>query len=177
MVKVIFKLYDIYLNTFGGAEIYVCGNIVTETQWLRKKSKLILIYLMVNKGLRFTKDKMLELFFGELSADSAENIFHQAITNIRNAVKPPESASANSNDTAEKTKTAKKEGKASAQQSYIIYEDKILRLADGFHYKIDAMNFDSLIKQVKSSEIDDETKEKLAKEAIELYKGDFLAGY
>jgi hypothetical protein len=44
--------------------------------------------LLVHRELKHTKEKILELFFGDLSASSADNVFHQAITNIRGVVKP-----------------------------------------------------------------------------------------
>lgn len=54
-----------------------------------QKSKLLLVYLLINQGIRIQKDKVLGIFFAELSPESADNIFHQAITNIRNVLKPP----------------------------------------------------------------------------------------
>ena len=174
-------LYDIRLTSFGSIEISVRGSTVPEDMWIRKKSKLILVYLMLNPGEKFTKDKMMDLFFRELSVESAENIFHQSITNIRNCVKPYDSGSVKltPKDKAKKpsgTKAKKSKGTFENEPSFIIYEDKILRLNPDYNYKADALDFDRLYHKAKSAESNHETKEYSAKEAIKIYKGEFLAG-
>lgn len=161
------KLYDIKMKCFGGLELSVRSEPVPESKWIRKKSKLILVYLLLNKSSGFTKDKIMDLFFQELSADSAENVFHQAITNIRNAVKP-----AGMNIEAEKRKK-----KESFVPSYINYENKLLRLNKEYYYLIDADEFDKHYKKAKSSEANEDFIETSAKAAIELYTGEFLTGY
>ena len=176
------ELYDIKMNTFGNIEISVRGNPIAEDKWIRKKSKLILVYLMLNQNMKFTKDKMMDMFFRELSAESAENIFHQAVTNIRNVVKPYDLneviASGQTGKTKpSKTKEKKPQGAKASEPSFIIYEDKILRLNPDYFYKVDAVDFNKLYNKVKSSESDTETREISAKEALGLYKSDFLAGY
>ena len=177
-------LYDIYLSTFGGTEIFVRGKLIPEDKWIRKKSKMLLVYLLINQGVKIQKDKVLGLFFSELSANSAENVFHQAITNIRSAVKPemvkPETEIKPVKEAAvtkSKASSKKTENIAELSPSYIIYEDKILQMASGYDYKVDVIEFNKMVNIVKSSEIDENLKEKTAKEAIELYKGEFLPGY
>lgn len=169
------KLYDISLYTFGGAELYLRGVALKEDAWVRKKSKLLLIYLLINRGLKIQKDKILGIFFSELSPESADNIFHQAITNIRNVLKP---------DTGEKIPAGekkKKSVKTAANEdnspSFISYEDKILQISAGFDYYTDVQHFSSLAAAVKSPETEISAKEKAAKEAISLYRGEFLPGY
>ena len=174
-------LYDISLSSFGSIEISVRGNPVTEDKWVRKKSKLILVYLLLNPGEKFTKDKMMDLFFSELSVESAENIFHQSITNIRNCVKPYDLNPLMPAPKGTGKKSSGGKGKKSAdfhenEPSFIIYEDKILRLNPDYHYKVDALDFDKLYHKTKSAESNTEIKEHAAKEAINIYKGEFLAG-
>jgi two-component SAPR family response regulator len=175
------------MTSLGSIEISVRGKPVTEDKWIRKKSKLILVYLMLNPGIKFTKDKMMDMFFQELSVESAENIFHQAVTNIRNAVKPYDINTICVPVQNEKAKSSKikslsiKEKKAgdikAIEPSFIIYEDKILRLSPDYYYNVDVIEFNKFYSKVKSSESDEETKEISAKKALELYKGDFLPGY
>ncbi len=165
-------LNDITLTTFGGTEILVRGNSIGEDLWVRKKSKLLLIYLLVNQGLRIQKDKVLGIFFSELSAESADNIFHQAITNIRNVLKPETPLNFSGKKTGKKENT-----KSDSAPSFIIYEDKILQISTGFDYNIDVLEFNKLAARVSSPETGDNEKEDLAKQAIELYKGEFLPGY
>ncbi|MCI0449836.1 MAG: hypothetical protein L0Y79_08635, partial [Chlorobi bacterium] len=175
------KLYDISLSTFGGAEIFVRGNLVTDDKWIRKKSKLLLIYLLINQNIRLSKDKVLGIFFGELTAESAENIFHQAVTNIRNAVKPQVYSPSDIKQNGKQAKKSKKASEVNAavevSPSYIIYEDKILRIAQSGHYKIDTIELGRIHGLIKSPETEEHNKEKLAMEAFEIYRGEFLPGF
>lgn len=165
-------LYDITLTTLGGTEISIRGKAVKEDLWVRKKSKLLLIYLLVNQGLRIQKDKVLGIFFSELSADSADNIFHQAITNIRNVLKPESPLNISAKKAGKKENT-----KSEATPAFIVYEDKILQMAAGFEYNVDVIEFNKLAARVSSPETDDTQKEMYARKAIELYKGEFMPGY
>ena len=182
------NLCDIYLSTFGGAEILVRGTLITEEKWIRKKSKLLLVYLLINQGIKIQKDKVLGLFFSELSSVSAENVFHQALSNIRNVLKPVSGFAVKSESKLPKKPkaikpAAKKEpgipdiSPADISPAYISYEDKILQMNPGYDYKVDVIEFNKLTAAVKSPESADEVKEISAKKAVELYKGEFLPGY
>jgi len=166
-------LFDITLNTFGGFELAVRGIPIGEDKWVRKKTKLLLAYLLIHPELKHTKDKVLNLFFGDLSTTSAENIFHQSITNIRNVVKPYSP----SGQPEEKGKKKTKQEKFNVSDSFIQYEDKILRISQGYNYKTDALEFIKIANRIKSPELDEGEKERAAKQSIELYKGEFLPGY
>lgn len=168
------SLVDICLKAFGGAEISVRGTAIPEESWLRKKSKLLLVYLLINQGIRIQKDKVLGIFFAELSPESADNIFHQAITNIRNVLKP--SVNAKQNEEA-KAKRSKKSAGADNTVSYIVYEDKILHMTPGFEYYVDVLEFNRLAALVKSPETDESAKSAYARQAISIYRGEFLPGY
>jgi ATP/maltotriose-dependent transcriptional regulator MalT/two-component SAPR family response regulator len=172
----IIEINDVSLKTFGGTEILVRGKAVKEDLWIRKKSKLLLIYLLVNQGLRIQKDKVLGIFFSELSAESADNIFHQAITNIRNVLKPG-LPSISSGEPKTKKTVKKGELKTEITPSLIVYEDKILHMAPGFDYKVDVIEFNKLAARVSSPETEETEKEILAKKAIGVYEGEFLPGY
>jgi DNA-binding SARP family transcriptional activator len=171
------SLYDIKLVTFGGIEIYVRGIPASEDKWIRKKSKLLLVYLLINREQKHTKDKIMNLFFGDLSPTSAENIFHQAITNIRNVVKPySEAPDEQLSFKGKKTKYEKPPVIASSE-SFIQYEDKILRIAPGYNYFVDVNEFMKLSNLVKSPGTNITEKENYAKRAVKLYQGEFLPGY
>jgi len=177
------KLPDIHLETFGGVRLLVRGSEIPEDKWVRKKSKLLLIYLLNNQGMRIQKDKVLGLFFSELSASSAENVFHQSITNIRNVLKPTVIVNFPSEGKNKKKRSKDlADSEAAVQQidvspAYIVYEDKILALASGFDYYTDINEFNLLYGIVKSPESSAELKESGAKKAIDIYKGEFLPGY
>jgi two-component SAPR family response regulator len=181
-------LYDITLLTFGGAELFVRGKRISEDKWLRKKSKLLLIYLLINQNLKISKEKVLGLFFGELAADSAENIFHQAITNIRSALKPDAISGDDTSADTKKSKKTKSEKETSTEKQktnknlefsppYLVYEDKILRMAQGYYFKVDAIELGKIHSLIKSPETDNAKKQRLANQALEIYKGEFLPGY
>lgn len=165
------KLSDVTANCFGGTEIYVRGIQVSEDKWIRKKSKLLFLYLLINKEQKHTKDKIMELFFGDLSASSADNVFHQAITNIRAIAKPEIS-----NPQIIGNKSLKK-SKLKTPESFVVYEDKILQIAPQYKFYVDVVEFNKLYSQIKSLQTDESTKEILARKALNLYKGEFLPGY
>lgn len=166
------QLNDITLKSFGRCNISTRGKTIPEELWIRKKSKLLLVYLLVNRGLKIQKDKVLGIFFSELSADSADNIFHQAITNIRNVLKPEYHFNVSVKKAGKKEKS-----KNETAPSFIVYEDKILQMAPGFEYDVDVLEFNKLAARVASSETDDNEKEEYAKKAMELYAGEFMPGY
>ncbi|MGH2574991.1 MAG: tetratricopeptide repeat protein, partial [Ignavibacteria bacterium] len=159
------KLYHINLISFGTFEFRIGGNFIPEKMWIRKKAKLILAFLLVNKREKLTKDKLLDMFFGELPVDTAENAAYQAITNIKDAIK-------RSIPTQMKLFFEKKK-----ISPYLDYKNKILQLNQDFFYKSDANEFEELYHQIKSSEIPNNDKIKYAKKAIEFYKGEFLSGH
>jgi LuxR family transcriptional regulator, maltose regulon positive regulatory protein len=169
------KLYDIALYCFGGTEILLRGVHVPEYKWIRKKSKLMLVYLLINHELKHTKEKILELFFGDLSASSADNVFHQSVTNLRNAVNPGPNKNTDDYSGIKKAKSSKKSAETAVP--FISYEDKILRINPGFMYYVDAIEFSKLYSKMKSLQTDIDEKKKIALKAAELYKGEFLPGY
>jgi len=164
-------LYDISLKCFGGAEMFLRGIPVTEDKWIRKKSKLLLIYLLIYCELKHTKEKILEIFFSDLSPASADNVFHQAVTNLRNAVNP-----FNPVELGVKL-MSKKDKQPTKTVSFISYEDKILQVTPGYLYKVDTIEFSRLHGKIKSLQTQKNEKVILAQKAIDLYKGEFLPGY
>jgi LuxR family transcriptional regulator, maltose regulon positive regulatory protein len=163
----IHTFYDIDLKVFGGAEIFIRGNQVREEQWIRKKSKLILVYLLLNPEFKFTKDKIMDMFFPESSPETADNIFHQVISNIRNIIKIPGP---------EEKKVKKKDEVILQNSPFVIYEDKILRLNENYFYRVDSKDFDKFYNIYRSSESITEEKLRAADEALKLYKGELLSG-
>jgi len=151
--------YDIKMNIFGGVEFFVKNEPVTEGQWKRKKRKLILCCLLLNHGNSLSKDRIIDLFFRESSIENSDNLFHQAISNIRSALK---SASTTVREISEK--------------QYIVYEGKQLKIAPGISVFSDAAEFERLLEKA-SAEEETAVKTDLLKAAINLYKGEALEGY
>lgn len=159
------RSYDLKMKIFGGLEFIVKNEPVKESEWKRKKRKLILCYLILNSGKNISKDKIVDLFFGESSAENSDNLFHQAISNIRTALKTAYSAS----------EPASESG-TFADKQLIVYEGKQLKIAKGISVYSDASVFERLIQNASASE---NIKDKIVfyKEAVELYTGDALEGF
>jgi two-component SAPR family response regulator len=151
--------YDIKMNIFGGVEFFVKNEPVAESLWKRKKRKLILCCLLLNRGNHLSKDRIIDLFFRESSIENSDNLFHQAISNIRSALK---SASNTGNETSER--------------QYIVYEGKQLKIAPGISIFSDASEFERLLEKVSAAE-DTAIKTDLLKIAVNLYKGEALEGF
>ncbi len=170
-------LYDISMSSFGELAFNIRGKPVPGEKWIGKKSKLLLAYLMVNQGnliceqsrrsrdyeaipwgIKLTKDKIIDALFPDLSSESVDQVFHNAISNLRNAISAPDIS-----------------GKLSPGP--VIYEHKELKLNPDCCYRIDTLLFDEYYNSVFSSDSTAEDKISACKKAIELYKGNFLDGF
>ncbi|MCI0449339.1 MAG: hypothetical protein L0Y79_06070 [Chlorobi bacterium] len=147
------KIYDIELSSMGVIEFKVRGELIPESKWVRKKGKLILAYIFLNKDFNLTKDKIVDLFFQDTAEDRSDNIFHQAISSIRNVIKT---------------------GGHSPQ--FILYENRILKLNPDYNYFVDSIEFNNLYNTVMSPETNESDKKKFSVKAVELYKGNLLEG-
>ncbi len=148
---------------FGGLKFYLKGEEIPEKKWVRKKRKLLLCYLLLANNQTISKDKIVDVFFGDTPIDSIDNTFHQAVSNLRTALRVPPPS-----EREEKIK--------STEPDYITYEDKTLRLNRMCSYYSDLEDFDNLIKRSIAAENPELTIEYLMSAAI-LYSGDVLEGY
>jgi ATP/maltotriose-dependent transcriptional regulator MalT/DNA-binding SARP family transcriptional activator len=167
------SIYDIEMYSLGTVDFKVRGNIIPEHKWKRKMRKLILAYLLLNRKKKLTKEKIIEIFFQNSPADSADNIFHQSVSNIRMAVIP---SGAKTHVKLPDNIKSDKENEY-AVPSYILYEDKILKLNPLYIYYIDAEEFNELYERINSSNTNTEMRIVLSKKLIDLYKGELLPGY
>lgn len=159
------KQYDIKMKAFGSLEFTVKNRPIEEIKWKRKKRKLILCYLLIGPNRQISKDKIIDIFYTDSSPENADNLFHQAVSNIRAALKVDQSDSTGANS---------KSGKSSSQ--YILYEGKILKMNPDFSYYSDIAEFDSFLEQAISKE-DDSVRTSLLKSAVSLYNGEVLEGF
>jgi len=165
------KLNDIKLLPFGKTEIYLRGESIPEDKWIRKKSKILLAYLMCDPQKIHTKDKIIDMFFlfDDMPADKADMAYHSAIYNIRTALKIYDIKSDKPKRSKDKT--------YDYNPQYILYEDKSLRLNPDFFYTSDNVEFEKLYNKIKLPSLSIEEKITNSVKAIEMYKGDFLPGY
>jgi len=152
------KLYDITMICFGGLEFRVRGKRIPEDKWIRKKRKLVLAYLLLHSDLLLTKDKIIDLFYADTPMESADNIFHQTISTIRNVLRVDDEKPAKENP------------------QFILYEDKVLKLNPDFTYMVDALEFKRIYNSAYSAGIALQKKKQLMGKAIDLYRGELLSG-
>ncbi|HRJ02975.1 MAG TPA: BTAD domain-containing putative transcriptional regulator [Ignavibacteria bacterium] len=165
------RFIDISFRCFGNTELYLRGDLVAEDKWIRKKSKILLAYLMCDPQKIHTKDKIIDMFFffDDMPADKADMAYHSAIYNIRTALKIYDIKSDKPKRSKDKT--------YDYNPQYILYEDKSLRLNPDFFYTSDNVEFEKLYNKIKLPSLSIEEKITNSVKAIEMYKGDFLPGY
>lgn len=156
------KQYDLKMLAFGGLKFILKGEEIPEKKWLRKKRKLILCFLFLSAGKTISKDKVVDIFFGDTPIDSIDNTFHQAVSNIRTALRT---------DPANIKRKDKTES-----DDLVIYEDKNLRLNSRQNYYSDLDDFDNLINKGFAEQNRLESIEYLIR-ASSLYSGNVLEGF
>jgi DNA-binding SARP family transcriptional activator len=165
----VFRLKDITFRPFGNTEFYLRGEPVPEDKWIRKKSKILLAYLMSDPEKIHTKDKIMDMFFGDAPPDKADMVYHSAVYNIRTALKIYDIK-------VDKPKRSK-DKTYDYNPQYILYEDKTLRLNPDFYYNAVNIEFEKLFGKSKLPSISKEEKITYSIKAVEMYKGDFMPGY
>jgi LuxR family maltose regulon positive regulatory protein len=168
------ELNDIRMFSFGRLEFLLRGKTIGEEKWIRKKSKLILAYLLAKPKSVLTKDQIIDMFFQDVPLENADTVYHNTLSNMRIATKIVyDFASVE----VRKNSKNKKDKVTDWSPSLLVYEDKVLRLNPDFYFKSDNIEFEDLSRKASKIGIKSETKIGFLKQAIELYKGEFLPGY
>ena len=154
------SLFDINVSFFGNFEMKFRGELIPDEKWLRKIRKLIFGYIILNRKRNLTKEDITEMFYSDSTSENAENIFYQLMSNVRGIFK---------NDY--------KFGKKTFSNSFISYEDKIIQLNPFYFYYVDSEEFENIYKKISGFGINESEKIYLIEKAVEIYKGDFLAGF
>lgn len=165
----ILKLFDVRLDCFGKTDLYLRGVLIDEDKWIRKKSKILLVFLMSDPTRIHTKDEIMDIFFDDLPADKVDVVYHSAIYNIRTALKIYDIKSDKPKRSKDKT--------YDYNPQYILYEDKTLRLNPDFYYISESVEFEKHYNKTRLPALSNEEKITHSVKAIEMYKGDFLPGY
>lgn len=163
------KLTDINFSPFGSTSFSLRGENIADDKWIRKKSKILLAYLMTDPEKIHTKDKTMDLFFDDAPADKADMVYHSTLYNIRTALKIYEIKSDKPKRSKDKT--------FDYNPQYILYEDKTLRLNPDFYYRADNVEFEKHYDKSRLPSLSNEEKISHSVNAARLYKGDFLPGY
>jgi len=149
---------------FGGLKFILNGAEIPEKKWVRKNRKLLLCYLMLSGNKTLSKDKIIDVFYRDTPIDSADNSFHQAVSNLRTALRTGiNNKNENSNSAKEFPDT-------------VVYQDKTLRLNTFYIYYSDLEDFDNCVKKAGDEENKGKRIQFLIK-AVNLYSGDVLEGY
>lgn len=162
LLELIDSQYDLKLLAFGGLRFILHGEEIPEKKWIRKNRKLLLCYLLLSPNKTLSKDKIIDVFYGDTPLESADNTFHQAVSNLRGALKLNP-----------KDKTGKVENDVS---DMIIYQDKTLRLNNDYNFYTDLNDFDNAVKKAGAAKDSEHRMDFLIK-AARLYAGDVLEGY
>jgi ATP/maltotriose-dependent transcriptional regulator MalT/DNA-binding SARP family transcriptional activator len=161
---------DLKLCTFGRFDLYLRGIAVNEEKWVRKKGKLLLAYLLCKPDVTLTKDKIIDLFFGDIPVDNVDTVYHNTLSNIRTALKIEYDFTGRE---AESKKSKNKQ--TSIVPNFIIYEDKTLKWNPDFKFYSDYNEFNNYYEKAIHTHNQDE-KLSYFKIAYSLYKGEFLPG-
>lgn len=166
------ELDDIRMNTFGKLEFKLRGKPIPEAKWTRKKSRLILAYLLAEPNRVLTKDKIVDEFLQDTPPEKVDAVYHNTLSNMRTALKVEYDF---------QNKSGKKSSKSKASEDWspnlLLYEGKTLRWNTDFYYWSDCAEFEKLYNSAMSSSAEPKLKLEHCIQAAELYKGDFLPGY
>lgn len=155
------KAIDIKLNTFGSTEIFIRGNKISHSAFHYKKWKSILIYILINYERGVDKDQIITMFFENMSPKSAENKFHQLLSNLRKLLTPKIDSDGYFKEN---------------PFSFLEYNSNKLSLRKHFNYHIDLNRILQTRNMIsnKSNLSDDEISE--LKITLNLFKGSFMQG-
>ncbi|MBL7129112.1 MAG: tetratricopeptide repeat protein [Ignavibacteria bacterium] len=161
------KFYDLKVTTFGGLNIKIRGKLIPDDLWVRKIRKLIFAYIILNYKKNITKDSLIDLFYPESTPENADNIFHQTLSNIRAIIKKEAGFCI--------PVLKSKKWTMLAAPSYISYQKQILSLNPYYLYNVDVFDFENSYR--KGVSLSENEREEHLKNAVNLYKGNFLEGF
>jgi DNA-binding SARP family transcriptional activator len=145
------NIYDINMTSFGMFELKHRGVSVPDSKWRRKTARSVLSYIMTSPKAKYSKDKITELFLSDIKPETANDMFRQVIFEIRKVFK-------------------------NEYLNFIFYKDNTVYLNPDCYFKSDADEFNKLCIKARTKENDSDERIKACKDAIGLYKGEFMEG-
>lgn len=155
------RAIDIKLETFDNIELSIRGIKIDDTEFSYKKWKLILSYILINYHSSVSKDEIITRFFEDMSLTSANNKFHQMISNFRKILTPNFIT-----DGYFKENTF----------SFLEYSDNKITLRKNFNYNIDVVQILEVSDKIKNKKTFDNWDLEEIKEALKMLNGTFLKG-
>ncbi len=142
---------ELKITTFGDLEISLDGVEISKKDWSGKKTKLLFLYLLLNKS-GITKEQIIQALFPE--GDVNRSALHVMISRLRKAI----ATIFKVNDV-----------------DLILFSDDLYKFNFSINYLWDSERFENLIKD--TSKHPDEKKFLILEEAISLYQNHFMNGF
>jgi two-component SAPR family response regulator len=135
----------LHVYGFGRAEVFHDSQLVSKTDWESNSTKELFYYFMTTpQGVR--KEQIMDALWPDASPGRANSSFHTANYRLRRALFP----------------------------ECVIYEDGWYMLNPDVNYWYDVEEFEKLIEQAMLAEPDSEAMAGYLREALSLYRGDFI---
>ncbi|MFQ5612473.1 MAG: GAF domain-containing protein [Anaerolineae bacterium] len=148
---------ELTIQLFGPLLVYRNGKLIPEDAWGSEKAKTLLAFLLWRGAGGATRDQIIEALWPDKSLDSAANVFHVTLYNLRRALEPD-----------------LKRGKDSR---YILYSANRYRFAFDAPHQLDITEVKSWLEQADRLEQtgDIDRARELRRRSLESTHGDFMA--
>jgi DNA-binding SARP family transcriptional activator len=151
------SLTDLTINMLGPVEILRDPvRPLNAEAWTTKRARDILCFIASRPHHRASKDSIIDTFWADADFEVVEKNFHPTVSHIRKAL--------NSNQ--------------ALKQNFLLYRDGDYQLNADFSYRVDIEEFDRLVQAGEAARRkgDHEAQIRLFKDAIALYRGEFMQG-
>lgn len=147
---------QLMITTFGEMDISFDSQIIAKKEWSGKKTKLLFLFLLLNKS-GVSKEQILNALFPE--GDRSRSALHVLINRLRKAL-----AGLFKNDILSKKNV-----------DLILFSDDLYKFNSSINYLWDTERFEYLIREAESKE--NPEKISLMEQALSLYKDHFMNGF
>ena len=134
--------------SLGRMEVVVDGRKIRQSEWESQKAKELFLHLMSHRNGQ-SREELLEVLWPEISASLSRNAFYNNVYRTRRAL----------------------------YKGCIVLEESLYRLNPRGDFWFDVEQFQQLTTEAEKLPEDSESRASLLNKAIELYRGNFLAGF
>jgi len=150
-------LADLTIRMLGPVEIFRDPQRpFAADAWTTRRARDILCFIASRHHRRASKEKIIDVFWGEADADNVAKNFHPTVSHIRKAL--------NSNQP--------------LRQNFLLYRDGDYMLSAEYSYALDTEEFDRLVAEAEAARRAGERERRIAcsEAALALYRGEFMSG-
>jgi DNA-binding SARP family transcriptional activator len=144
--------YQLRVETLGAFNVWRGEHEVTEHEWQRRKARQLLQLLITYRGRMLQRDEIFELLWNKETPDVASRDFRVTLNALNKALEPARAGD--------------------EMPSFVLRDGTSWGLRPGADIWLDADAFTQLIAQAEQSSGEDAVS--LNRQALALYKGDFL---